>query len=65
MLALVDGCDGVAASAELHVPASLHFASSKEMLRYAKTHVASVHFNCFKCFREMLQLFHTDVAKVD
>jgi hypothetical protein len=30
-----------------------------------KTHVASAHFNYFICFREMLQLFHTDVAKVD
>jgi hypothetical protein len=27
-----------------------------------KAHVASVHF---KCFRGMLQVFHTDVAKVD
>ena len=28
-------------------------------------HVASVHFKCFRCFRSMLQVFHTDVAKVD
>jgi hypothetical protein len=27
-----------------------------------KTHVASVYF---KCFRDMLQVIHTDVAKVD
>jgi hypothetical protein len=30
---LVDGGDGAAASGELHMPSSLHFASSKEMLR--------------------------------
>jgi hypothetical protein len=28
-------------------------------------HVASVHFKCFRCFRDMLQVFHKDVAKVD
>jgi hypothetical protein len=28
-------------------------------------HVASVHLKCFRCFRGMFQLFHTDVTKVD
>jgi hypothetical protein len=28
-------------------------------------HVASVQFKYFKCFSDMLQLFHTDAAKVD
>ena len=28
-------------------------------------HVASVHLKCFRCFRGMFRLFHTDVAKVD
>ena len=28
-------------------------------------HVASVHLKCFRCFRGMFQVFHTDVAKVD
>jgi hypothetical protein len=35
--------------------------SSKKMFAL-NLHVASV---CFKCFRGMLQVFHTDVAKVD
>ena len=39
---MVDGGDGAAASGELHMPASLHFASSKEMLRCDETHVASL-----------------------
>jgi hypothetical protein len=30
-----------------------------------KAHVASVHFKCFRCFRGMFQVFHTDVLKVD
>jgi hypothetical protein len=30
-----------------------------------KEHVVSVYFKCFRCFRGVLQLFHTDVAKVD
>jgi hypothetical protein len=25
-------------------------------------HVASIHFKCFRCFRGMLQVFHTDVG---
>ena len=33
---LVDGGDGAAASDVLHMPASLHFVSSKEMLRCAE-----------------------------
>jgi len=28
-------------------------------------HVASVHLKCFRYFRGMFQVFHTDVAKVD
>ena len=30
-----------------------------------KTHVASYVFKCFRCFRDMLQMFHMDLAKVD
>jgi hypothetical protein len=30
-----------------------------------KLHVASICFKFFRCFRSMLQVFHTDVAKVD
>ena len=30
-----------------------------------KAHVARVYFNCFRCFRGMLQVFHMDVAKID
>jgi hypothetical protein len=30
-----------------------------------KLHVARVSFKCFKCFRGMLQVFYTDIAKVD
>jgi hypothetical protein len=30
-----------------------------------KTHVASVCFKCFICFRVMLQVFQMNVAKVD
>ena len=30
-----------------------------------KPHVASMCFKCFICFRSILQVFHTDVAKVD
>jgi hypothetical protein len=28
-------------------------------------HVASVHFKCFRCFRDILQVLHNDVAKID
>jgi hypothetical protein len=28
-------------------------------------HVASVHLQCFRCFRGMFQVFHTYVAKID
>ena len=38
--------------------------SSKEMFEL-KLRVASVYFVCFKCFRGMLKVFHTDVTKVD
>ena len=30
-----------------------------------KSHLASVYFKCFRCFKGMLQVFHIDVAKVD
>jgi hypothetical protein len=30
-----------------------------------KTHVVSVYFKCFRCFKDMLQVFCMDVAKVD
>jgi hypothetical protein len=30
-----------------------------------KAHVARVYFKCFRCVKGMLQVFHTDVAKVD
>ena len=30
-----------------------------------KLHVTSVCFKYFKCFRDILQVFYTDVAKVD
>jgi hypothetical protein len=30
-----------------------------------KSHVASVCFKYFRCFRGMLQLFHMDVTKID
>ena len=28
-------------------------------------HVASVHLKCFRYFRGMFQVFHTDVANID
>jgi hypothetical protein len=62
---LVDGGDDTAASSELYTPGSLHFASSKEMLRCVETHVASVCLKCFGCFRDMLQLCQMNVAKID
>jgi hypothetical protein len=43
---------------------SLH--SSKQQIDVAvETHIASVCFKCFICFRDMLQVFHMDVAKLD
>jgi hypothetical protein len=30
-----------------------------------KTHVAIVCFKCFGCFRDMLQFFNVNIAKVD
>jgi hypothetical protein len=30
-----------------------------------KAYVANVGFKCFICFRDMLQVFYMDVAKVD
>jgi hypothetical protein len=57
---LVNGADGAAASDELHTSASLHFTSSKEMLRYAenacckhmfqvsKRYIAIVSDECYK-----------------
>jgi hypothetical protein len=32
--------------------------------RRVETHVASVYFKCFKCFKGTLQVFHTDATKV-
>jgi hypothetical protein len=43
------------------MPMSLHSPKKQEDVAL-KAHVASV---CFKCFRCMLQVFHTNVAKVD
>jgi hypothetical protein len=28
-------------------------------------HVASICFKCFRCFGDVLQVFHIDIAKVD
>jgi hypothetical protein len=55
---------GAAAADELHVPTNLYSLSNKEMFAL-KQHVASVCFKCLKCFRVMLQVFCTDIAKVD
>ena len=35
------------------------------MLQWLYMYVASVCSKCFRCFRDMLQVFHKDVAKVD
>jgi hypothetical protein len=59
-----NGCTRILHPSLSHMPASLYFASSKEMLRCAETHVASVHFKCCGCFRSMLQLFQMNVAYV-
>jgi hypothetical protein len=54
---------------ELHVSIELHkdeLYSSKQQGDIApKAHVASVCFECFSCFRGMLQEFRMDVAKVN
>ena len=62
---LVDGGDGVAASGELHTPASLHFASNKEILRCAENACCKRMFQAFGCFRGTLQLFQMNIAKID
>jgi uncharacterized membrane protein len=49
---------------KLHMPTSLGSPSSKKMFAL-KLYVASVCFKCFKYFRGMLQVFYTDVAKLD
>jgi hypothetical protein len=54
---LVDGGDSASASDELHTPASLHFASSKEMLRCAKN-------ACYKCMFQVFMMFLRYVAIV-
>ena len=61
----VEGGDGAATSGELHAPASLHFASSKEMLRCVENACCKRMFQAFGCFRGTLQLFQMNVAKVD
>jgi hypothetical protein len=38
--------------------------SNKEMFAL-KEHVANVCFECFRCFRCMLQVFYTNIAKID
>jgi hypothetical protein len=43
---------------------SLHSLKQQGDVRL-KTHVTSVYFKCFRCFRGILQVFYTDVAKVD
>ena len=35
------------------------------MLQWQYTHVASLCFKCFMCFRHLFQNFHPDVSKVD
>jgi hypothetical protein len=35
------------------------------MLQSQYTHVASLYFNCFMCFRRLFQMYHLDVSKVD
>jgi glycerol-3-phosphate dehydrogenase len=47
---LVDGGDDAAASGELHTPASLHFASSKKMLRCAENTCCKRMFQVFRMF---------------
>jgi hypothetical protein len=53
-----------AASGEPHTSTNLH--SVKLQVDIAlKAHFARVYFNCFRCFRDMLQVLHMDVAKID
>jgi hypothetical protein len=35
------------------------------MLLWLYTHISSICFKCFICFRRILQVFHVDVSKVD
>jgi hypothetical protein len=49
---------------ELHTSTSLHSPRQQGDVAL-KAHVASVCFKCFRYFRGMLQVFHTDIAKVD
>ena len=55
---------GSAGSDEHHTPTSLHSAVQQGDVAL-KAHVGRVCFNCFRYFRGMLQMFHTDVAKID
>jgi hypothetical protein len=48
---------------EVQMPTSLYFSRATKIA--LKAHVTSVHFECFRCFIGMLQLFHMDVAKAD
>jgi hypothetical protein len=51
----------VAAFGEHHTPTSLHSAEQQGDVAL-KVHVARV---CFSCFRDMLQVFHMNVVKID
>jgi hypothetical protein len=53
------------ASSELHMPTTLFSQATRRCYDVLKTHVASVYFKCFRCFRGMLQVFQMGVAKVD
>jgi hypothetical protein len=44
---LVDGGNDASASGELHMPTSLHFASSKEILRCTENACCKCMFKCF------------------
>jgi hypothetical protein len=60
---LLDSSPRAVTSGE-HRPTSLH--SPKQQGDVAlKAHVMGVHFKCLRSFRGMLQVFHTNVAKVD
>jgi hypothetical protein len=51
-------------SGDLHAPTSLYLRSSKEMFKL-KEHVTNICFECFRCFKNMLQVFYINVAKVN
>jgi hypothetical protein len=50
---------------KLRAGVELHSSKQQgDIVLALKAHVARVRFNCFICFRGMLQVFHTDVAYV-